>query len=442
MEGINPDILASFVDLAACLGLEDEELPETFDEDLVDAARELDEIFGLGGGRTLAISAENLHRAAAGLIENPSPGTMAQVLGWFLNLLHSYRELVRQDPACRFWRLAAQYSDVAANMVQPAPAENQSFEQLPEMLASLPWVTDFLLQLARAGGLPAAERDQLASFSPRIGRRLLERAEQQTEGIFMSTALRIQRGLENRLRQVWLVKQYQNGDLDAVELYAAALNSLFPQYQRSLTGARVGQEIRRLRNAAIPLDLPEVAECLESPEWMAHYALMHFIPPDPERWAPAWMEQFHQLLAGRLARWHTYPFLYELSPLEIVAAVLRVGRPLFYERAVAHALLEYVLFQPDAFDASRLSHYLEANRALDSQFRIYFEGLLLRLAYYPRLKEPRGWCEYFDALQRLHAGEVPLPELHPFRRNYLRDRGLSSVDELLCRLAGARGTLQ
>jgi hypothetical protein len=431
-----------FLNLAAYLNLDEDELPETFDEDLVDSARELDEIFESVGDYAMALFASNLHKAALRLVESPSPQTMAKVLDWFLALLNSYRELVRHESACKFWRLAAQYSDVAANMAHPAPAENQSFEHLPEMLASLPWVTDFLLDLARSGGLTPGERDHLASFSPMIGRRLLDRAEQSMEGMFMSGALRVQRGLENRLRQVWLIRQMENADPTAVDLYAAAFSSLFPYYQLSLTGARVTQEMGRLRRSANALSMPEVAECLENPEWMAQYALMHFMPPDPARWAPAGIEHFNRLLFGRVARWHSYPFLYVLSPIELVAGVLRLGRPHFYERAVAHALIEYVLFQPESFESHYLGHYLDAKRAMGVFFQLFLEGLLLRLAYYPRLKEPRGWCEYLDALQRLHEGEAALPELHPFRRNYLRDRGVSSVDELLCRLAAAPGAVQ
>jgi len=404
---------------------------------------ELNSIFAEGPDRTLAAFASELYGAALDLIEAPSPSTMAPVLSWFLRLLNSYRETVRQEPGCVFWRLAAQYSDVAANLSQPAPAENQSFEHLPQMLASLPWVTDFLLRLARAAGLaPGQQQDQLASFSPMLGRRLLRRAERTRDGAFLNQSLRIQRGLENRLRQVWLLVQFREAEPSAVDLYASAHCSLFPAFQPSLPSARVEQEMQRLEALAQAFDLPQVAECFESPEWMAHYALLHFMPPDPAIWAPRFMEHYDRLLHGRVARWYTYPFLYALSPMEFVATVLRLGRPLFYERAVAHALLEYVLLQPVAFDPSRLGHYLDTVRVLDFQFQMFFEGFLLRQAYYPRLKEPRGWCEYLDALQRLHRGEVPLPELHPFRREYLRARGLSGMDELLCRLSGSQSSLQ
>lgn len=404
---------------------------------------ELNSLFAGERDRTLALSASELHGAALDLIDSPSPASMASVLSWFLRLLHSYRDMVREEPECVFWRLAAQYCDVAANLSQPAPAENRSFEDLPQMLASLPWVTDFLLRLAHAANLaPGQPQDQLASFSPMLGRRLLHRAERTRGGAFLNQTLRIQRGLENRLRQVWLLVQFRETEPAAVDLYAAAHCSLFPAFQPSLSSARVEQEMQRLEGLAQALDLPQVAECFESPEWMAHYALMHFMPPDPAMWTPQSREHYDRLLHGRVARWYTYPFLYRLAPMEYAATVLRLGRPLFYERAVAHALLEYALFQPAAFEPSRLGHYLDAVRVLDYQFQMFFEGFLLRQAYYPRLKEPRGWCEYLDALQRLHRGEVPLPELHPFRREFLRARGLSGVEDLLCRLSGSPNSLQ
>lgn len=404
---------------------------------------DLSSIFAGGSDRALAASASSLYGAALDLFNAPSPASMSSVLTCFLDLLHGYRDAVRQEPGCVFWRLAAQYSDVAANLSQPAPAENQSFEHLPQMLASLPWVTDFLLRLARAAGLaPGRQQDQLASFSPMLGRRLVRRAERTRGGAFLNQSLHIQRGLENRLRQVWLLVQFREAEPAAVDLYASAHCSLFAAFQPALSAARVGQEMRRLEGLAQSLDLPQVAECFESPEWMAHYALLHFMPPDPARWASRFMSHFDRLLRGRVARWYTYPFLYELAPMEFVASVLRLGRPLFYERAAAHALLEYALLQPVAFDSSRLGSYLDTVRVLDFQFQMFFEGFLLRQAYYPRLKEPRGWCEYLDALQRLHRGEVPLPELHPFRREFLRARGLAGMEDLLCRLSESQGSLQ
>lgn len=403
---------------------------------------ELNSIFAAGRDRALASFASELYGASLDLVDSPSPRSMSAVLSWFLTLLHNYRETLRQEPGFAFWRLAAQYGDVAANLSRPAPAENQNFEHLPQMLSSLPWVTDFLLRLARAANLPAAQQDLLASFSPMLGRRLLRRAERTREGAFLNQALRIQRALENRLRQVWLLERFQEGDPSALDLYVAAHCSLFPAFQLPMNAARVEQEMLRLQRLAHSLDLPQVAECFDSPEWMAHYSLLHFMPPDPAMWAPRFMHHYERLLSGRVARWYTYPFLHVLAPMEFVAAVLRLGRPLFYERAVAHALLEYVLLQAVAFDSSRLGHYLDTVRVLDYQFQMFFEGFLLRQTYYPRLKEPRGWCEYLDALQRLHRGEVPLPELHPFRREYLHARGLTGTEELLCRLSGSQGALQ
>jgi hypothetical protein len=417
-------------------------LPETFDDQLVDCTMELNDIFAAGRNRTLAHFASELYGAALDLVESPSPKSMGAMLSHFLNLLVNYRETLRQEPGCIFWRLATQYADVAGNLSQPAPAENQSFEHLPRMLASLSWVTDFLVRLAQAADLSPGQRDQLAEFSPKAARRLAERAERLPEGAFLNLSLRLQRALENRLRQVWLLQQFRDSDPGAIELYATAHSGLFPAFQPAADKARTEAEMHRLHAAAQPLDLADVAECLANPEWLAQYCLLHFMPPDPGAFPPRFMIHYDRLLHGRVARWYTYPFFYVLSPMEITATVLRLGRPLFYERAVAHALLEYSLLQSVAFDSGRLGHYLDTVRVLDFQFQMFFEGYLLRLVSYPKLKEPRGWCEYLDSLQRLHHGEVPLPELHPFRREFLRARGLAAADELLCRLSGSQGALQ
>lgn len=403
---------------------------------------ELNSIFAGGRNRTLAGYASGLYMAAMDLSDRPSPQSMSAVLSNFLNLLHHYRETLLEAPESVFWRLAAQYCDVASNLSQPSPAENRNFEHLPEMLASLPWVTDFLLSLARAANLAPAQQEQLASFSAAPARRLLRRAECTREGAFLNQALRLQRALEYRLRQVWLLQRFQESDPAAVDLYASAHKALFPGFQPSLTRGRLEQEMSRLRELAQSLDLPQIAECYDSPEWLAHYSLLHFIPPDPGVWTQEQAGRYDQLIGGRVSRWYTYPFLHTLAPMELVATVLRLGRPLFYERAVAHAVLEYVLLQPVTFDSSRLGQYLELVRVLDWQLRMFFEGFVLRQACYPRLKDPEGWCGYLHMLQRLHRGEVQLPELHCVRREFLLERGLLGMEQLLCLLTGSQGSLQ
>ena len=121
---------------------------------------------------------------------------------------------------------------------------------------------------------------------------------------------------------------------------------------------------------------------------------------------------------------------------------MRLPAPAAAGSAAAHALLEYALLQDVAFDSSRLGHYLDTIRVLDYQFQLFFEGYLLRLACYPKLKEPRGWCEYLDALQRMHRGAMPLPELNAYRHEFLRARKLAGAEELLCRLSGSPDLLQ
>lgn len=398
----------------------------------------------LGGSRNkvLAHFARDLHEAAERLAGEPSPRAMTSFLASFLSLLDTYRDTIRHENGAVFWRLAAQYSDVAGNLSRPAPAENQSFVRLPLMLASLPWVTDFLVRLARHAHLSSAQEDELAAFSPALAGRLLRRAQQTPEGAFLAQALRIQRGLENRLRQVWLLEQMENGEPSPLDLYAAAHSSLFPAFHPSLPVQRLEQDIRKLGALAASLDLPEIAACFESPEWIAHYVILHFTPPDPGCWRPRVLDHYERLLYGRVSRWFTYPFLHRLEPMEITATVLRLGRPPFYERPAAHALLEYALLEDVTFDAARFGFYYDTMRVLNYQFQLFFEGYLLRVAFYPKLKEPRGWCEYLDALQRMHGGEVPLPELHPYRREFLRARGLSCAEDLLCRLSGSPGMLQ
>jgi hypothetical protein len=153
----------------------------------------------------------------------------------------------------------------------------------------------------------------------------------------------------------------------------------------------------------------------------------------PSDWAVRDVDALKRLLWSRLSRWYFCAFDHKLEPLEMGAAVLRIGRPLFYERVASHALLEYSLLQGIAIARQAAPFYLHAMAALEQEFTLLFDGYLLRILYYPRLKTPQGWCDYLSALQELHYGAGPSEELDAFRHVFLARRGLRSTMEILYR---------
>jgi hypothetical protein len=425
------------------LQLEEEELPETFDGRIADGTARLCEALETRYRRSVETLAEQLHEAAVALEAEPSPATMASLLRRFLSVLNEYRSIIRQERGAALWQLAAQYLELAEGLEQSLAGSEKSFRHLPAMVAALPWVEECLERLATRSPLAGRRAAELRSFSPRLGAALQREAEATVEGRFCAVAHRIQNQLEARLRQVWLLGEFRKREPSSLDLYAAAHAGLYPVFRPSPAAAEIGQEMARLREAAASAGLPEIAACFESADGLAHFSLLHLMPPDPPAWAPRTMTHFDRLLMGRVSRFYLYPFLHWPQPIELAATVLRLGRPQFYERTAAQALLEYSLLQRDlSFEPNRLGHYLDTIRVLEFQFQTHFEGYLLRIYSYPSLKTPEGWCRYFDALRRLHNAEIPLPELEEFRQDFLRRRGFSGFAALACRLAQRAGPVQ
>lgn len=403
----------------------------------MDLAAELCEVLSTPHRRPVEILAEQLQEAAVQLVAFPSPETMAELLGWFLVVLNACREEIRSEPGAILWRLGTQYVEAAEGLAQSASPADASFRRLPALLAGLPWVEKQLAAMERAGNLPGPAGARLRRFDPAAGHALLREARRSEAGAFWAAAHRLQNRLESRMREVWLLREFRDGDPGPLDLYAAAHRGLFPAFQPGPDACGVASQMGRMAALAAAAELPEIAACLESPAWLAQYSIQHLMPPDPPRWAPRFLEQFDRLLLGRVSRWYLYAFLHRPEPLELAATVLRLGRPQYYERTAAQALLEYgLLMTASVLEPERLGHYLDACRVLEFQFQLHFEGYLLRLFAAPKLKTPEGWCWYFDALRRLHNGEMPLPELEEFRRDFLARRGCASAAALLCRLSG------
>ena len=377
-----------------------------------------------------------LQDAAEALSIAPSPDTMARLLRRLLTVLDVYRSEIRHDPGADLWRLASQYLEVAEALDQSSGAGDPVFRTLPAKLVALPWVEERLRRIARHSGLQQARLGSLRKFSPGTGQALLLEARQTEAGAFCAAARHIQNRLEARLRQVWLLGELRHGEPSAADLYASAHAALFPSIHPAPSGAEILNQMARLCEQADGADLPEMAFCFRDPEWFARYSLQYLMPPDPHAWAPRCMTHFDRLLMGRVSHWYAYPFLHWPDPLELAATVLRLGRPLDYERTAAQALLEYRLVTGAvSFEPKYLGIYLDTTRVLEFQFQTHFEGYLLRLYAMPRLKNPEGWCWYFDALRRLHNAEIPLPELGEFRQDFLRRRGIPDTLQLLPRLA-------
>jgi hypothetical protein len=337
-----------------------------------------------------------------------------------LELLHSLEEVTAElsreldsSPAARAWWADRELRALTAAMFDfGGTAPDQEWISLPHRIDALPAVAgvrrEFEADLERAG----CQREDLARQD---GARLAHACD------------KLGSELEYRVREFWMASRCdgdEGADLSPAEIYSRAWTDLLAPAR--VTAAAVERARLRALETARQFRLTEVAEFLEGGQRVWQYALGYLIAPAPLYWrleSPARMEDF---LAGQISRWYNRPFRHRLRPLELLPPVLRAGRPLLYERPVAHALVQYQLVQ-EHLTPSKV--YFEMLGVLERNFAVFFEAYLLRLAWLPRLKTAEAWADYFAALLDLHSGRNPTPEV--WRTGFAAERGIRSPHQVL-----------
>ena len=435
------DIRDALNGFASALHLEEDELPSVFDAELLDHAQRLEDTVSAEFSMSLAKRSVALRLATRLLVEEPSPDAMATLLVEFQGMVVEMGRELRPHPQASEWHMARQFSEVSDHLAGPKPAENQGFIELPKMLLNCDWVQQEFEKLAGASDLLLAKSPVARGFSKVAAKRWMKRAAKSGHGQLCAAIDFLQNGIEFRARQVWYLRRTDGEERSLSHLYACAQADLFPDFHGNLREHSLALEVAKLKGLALGLQISEFNLCFETAEWMAQYALNYLVPPAPTDWAIRQPGQLSYLLKSRMSRWYFYCFEHRLEPLEMAASVLRIGRPLFYERVAAHALLEYSILQGIAFTRASAPFYLEALAALEREFSLLFDGYLLRHLHYPRLKTPQGWLGYLRALHDLHFQGGNDEELEAYRHVFLTRRGLRSTMEILYRTTESHSAL-
>lgn len=428
-------------EFAAALHLEEDELPPIFDASLMDHAQRLEDAVSSELSKSLAQRSVALRLTTKLLLEEPSPDAMALLLVEFQGLLVEMTRELRPHPEASEWHMARQFSEISEHLSGPKPAENQGFVELPRMLLSCDWVQEEFSKLAGAADVGLGKCPVARGFSKASAKRWMKRVGKAGYGQLSAAIDFLQNGIEFRARQVWYLRRTEGEDRSLAHMYVCAQADLFPDFHGALREHGLALEVAKLKGLAMGLQISEFSLCFETAEWMAQYALNYLVPPAPSDWGIRQPGQLSYLLRSRLSRWYFCCFEHRLEPLEMVASVLRIGRPLFYERVAAHALLEYSLLQGIAFTRGAAPFYLEALGALEREFSLMFDGYLLRHLHYPRLKTPQGWLGYLHALHDLHFQGGNDEDLEAYRHVFLTRRGLRSTMEILYRTTASHSAL-
>ena len=434
-------IRAALTGLSTSLGLASEEPAGNFDSSLLALAAQLEEGVCREFSLPLARCAVGLRLALQGLLDETSAETFAHALTALDGFVEALQAELSVRADGRAWLLSRQFHDVARHLSSPTSAENPGFHRLPEMLFSSTWVSREVTGALGRAGMRLPEELSGREFRRSQTRRWWNRSRRAPAGALGDALDQMRNDIEFRTRQIWFVLRSSGREPPVPMVYAWAHEDLYGGLQHRVVDRPVQQEVARLASVALDRKLPDFALCLEDAEWVSQYAMNYLIPPSPRNWAVRTAPQLTRILRGRLSRWYFYPFTHGLEPLEMMASVLRVGRPLFYERSVVHAWLEYSLLQGCAIPPQNATLYLDVLAGLEKDFLLHFDGYLLRLMFYPQLRVPEGWCQYLEALTGLHYRATAPPGLDEFRHTFLGQRGLRSPIELLYATAESHGPL-
>lgn len=394
-------------------------------------ARHVGETFPRGAATS---EAEALHEEAMAL----SPQAIASHERQFLSQMGTVLDRLRDDadalPRCRQWWLAWQTHEL-----------HESYEKLCETRPN-PALGEWLGELVDRRWQEAALRDDPAV--DRLRRdiagppgtdllqgsgRLLQRWTEDRPAQLADLLYRLPFALESRLRQCWM-EDRATPATGLADFYTMAWDDLLglpPGVKRS---EPLSTLLPLCQQACEQLDLPEGDPYVCDPQAVIHYALAFLLPPNPDGCALRDLDGLDRYFAGQTARWHFYVFRRPLEPLQMVGAVLRAGRPFLYERALAHAALQYamVVTAPAAGPLGEV--HLEVLAALRRNFKVLFDHFLLRRLWRDRWRRNLDWVAYLEAMLALQGEGRSTPELEECRHDWLRARALSSCDEVLAGL--------
>lgn len=431
-----PGVLKAVSELVACLHLDEEGPFAPTRESLEPAAAALRAV--IAPESALDPLSVAVHEAAAAL--DDSDAALFRFVMALEDFAAGLERATVQLPAARAWWLSSRLSlltEGAQKFRERSP--DARWDEMESLLWEIPCVALSAHQLRRnlaeiGGPVEGATPALLAEGAAPV--------LQEQEGALLAELLdRLLSALEARAREMWMRTCPDAASETPLDLFAYGWACLLPNRPAGLSGGWMLDAVRGCARDAALCELPEVSEYLDPPERIAFYALSYLLPPCPSPWVVHTAGDLERLFDAQMSRWYFGRFRNKTSPLDLIAAVLRAGRPLYYERPLAHVLVEHRVLsswlRPD--DVS--GEYFAFTDCLERNFSLMLDGYLLRQLAVPRLKTPAGWKWYLELLVDLHAGRVPA-EVLASRQRFLAARGGRSPLRMLAALGESHERIQ
>lgn len=218
-------------EFASQLHLEEQELPEIFDGGLMETSQSISDLVTELFSASLARRGVAFRLASKLLVEEPSPDSMSEVLAELGRLAADGAREIRRTPTGARWRLARHYNEICTHLSTPSPAENQSFHELPDMLAGSGWLKAEFARLARPAKVDIHRSGLTESFDRARARRYARSADRSAQGQIAATFDHLLRLIETRSRQVWHLRRSGGEERSPNWFYLQAHADMFPDFR-------------------------------------------------------------------------------------------------------------------------------------------------------------------------------------------------------------------
>ena len=174
--------------------------------------------------------------------------------------------------------------------------------------------------------------------------------------------------------------------------------------------------------------LSSVAQVLDDNRYVFDYAIANILPEQTERFQVNEAADLTALLEREFGAWYFLGFGDKLTEAHLRDKLQRRGFPLYYERYLAHWLLQYSLLLLDAAKISNWRQDLETTAHIEADFAQVFEEYILTEANRAGVLD---FNAYIDQLADLRFRSQSLVSIEPFRTDLLRNSGLDQPAMLL-----------
>jgi tetratricopeptide (TPR) repeat protein len=379
-----------------------------------EATQHLASVCSEGESEQLSLESRLLQDRAAEM--EASPGASA-ALKFFIQLDSTMLQ-IENDMAgsvfARAWWTGQRLAEVASAIEKFDAESDSQWQNFPETVCCLGAMRSGMHELSEFLALPVSEEiggfDQLLELL----KTSQEKLNTEVAAGLCSTIWHTRPKMDRQMQNLWYLTHgarvfkpsyldaSDQTDVDDAEAYAWMWNDLLINARIFVTPEICNAAAERARTTASNAGLDDVAEWVSDSKRLMSYGLSNILPPAPMPWRLSSAVEIETFLKNELARWYFRPYRFELQPLDLIEAVVRLRRPLYYERLLAHSLLQFHLLQT-CLSAEVEAGYLNVLVTLAKSIDVFLAGYQLRIASIPKLKGVAGWAEYLESLVRIHS---------------------------------------